>query len=203
VLSALGAQPDAIDTDTHDRLMATVSHLPHALANVLVGQAASELLEEGQRLPATGPSFRDATRVAGTNPAVWRDIFLTNREAIEAELKNYIDALEQVLADLRSADPGRLERWIEGARSDRQRLLELELAGGPVSELRVSVPNRPGIVAQVALALGEAGVNIVDMALYPAPDMRSGAITLWIAGDEPTARARRVIGALGFPVAEA
>ena len=67
--------------------MATVSHLPHALANVLVGQAARALLEEEQRLPATGPSFRDATRVAGSNPAVWRDIFLSNREAIEAELR--------------------------------------------------------------------------------------------------------------------
>ena len=52
------------------------------------------------------------------------------------------------------------------------------------------MPNRPGIVAQLALALGRAGVNIVDMALAPAPDMRSGAITLWIAGDEAAARAQ-------------
>jgi prephenate dehydrogenase len=199
VLSALGAQPTAIDAGTHDRLMATVSHLPHALANVLVRQAARELLEEGQRLPATGPSFRDATRVAGTNPAVWRDIFLTNRVAIEAELRTYIESLEKVVADLRSADPARLERWIEDSRSDRQRLLELQLAGGPVSELRVSVPNKPGIVAQVALALGEAGVNIVDMALYPAPDMRSGAIALWVAGELGAERAVDLIGGLGYP----
>ena len=57
-------------------------------------------------------------------------------------------------------------------------------------ELRLTVPNRPGIVAQVALALGEAGVNIVDMALAPASDMRTGAMTLWIAGDD-AGRARR------------
>jgi prephenate dehydrogenase len=199
VISALGAQPSAIDAGTHDRLMATVSHLPHALANVLVKQAARELLEEGQRLPATGPSFRDATRVAGSNPSIWRDIFLTNREAIEAELRTYIDALEEVVADLRSADPTRLERWIEDSRSDRQRLLEVELAGGAVSELRVTVPNKPGIVAQVALALGEAGVNIIDMALYPAPDMRSGAISLWVAGEHGAERAVELISGLGYP----
>ena len=52
------------------------------------------------------------------------------------------------------------------------------------------MPNRPGIVAQLALALGEAGVNIVDMALYPAPDMRSGAIALWVRA---TGSAERVI----------
>ena len=67
-------------------------------------------------------------------------------------------------------------------------------------ELRLTVPNRPGIVAQVALELGRAGVNIVDMALAPAVDMRSGAMTLWIAGDAEAARARELIGALGFPV---
>jgi prephenate dehydrogenase len=198
-ISALGAQPAAIDADTHDRLMATVSHLPHVLANALVGQAAAALLEEGQRLPATGPSFRDATRVAGTNPPLWRDIFTTNREAIEAELTAYIATLEEVVAELRSGDAELLERRIEAARADRQRLLELELAGGPVSELHVSVPNKPGIVAQVALALGEAGVNIVDMALYPAPDMRSGAIALWVAGERGAERAVELIAGLGYP----
>ena len=64
------------------------------------------------------------------------------------------------------------------------------------------MPNRPGIVAQVALELGKAGVNIADLALAPAPDMRSGAMTLWIAGDGQAARAAALIGELGFPVAE-
>jgi prephenate dehydrogenase len=198
-ISTFGARPAAIDTATHDRLMATVSHLPHALANVLVGQAARALVEEEQSLPATGPSFRDATRVAGANPALWRDIFLSNREAIESEIEAYMGELQRVLDRLRSAEPDALERWIEEARADRQRLLELELAGGPVSELRVTVPNEPGIVAQVALALGEAGVNIVDMALYPAPDMKSGAIALWVAGEQGAVRAVELISGLGYP----
>ena len=200
-ISELGARPAAIDAHTHDRLMATVSHLPHVLANVLVGQAARALLEERQRLPATGPSFRDATRVAGTNPAVWRDIFLSNRTSIVAELEAFVSDLQEVLGELRAGDAGSLETWIERARGDRQRLLELELAGGPVSELRVSVPNKPGIVAQVALALGEAGVNIVDMALYPAPDMQSGAIALWVAGEHGGERAVELIAGLGYPAA--
>jgi prephenate dehydrogenase len=199
-VSDFGARPVAIDAVAHDRLMATVSHLPHVLANVLVGQAAHELVEEGQRLPATGPSFRDATRVAGSNPAVWRDIFLSNREALEAELETYAAELEAVLARLREGDAGELERWIEQARDNRQRLLELELSGGPVSELRLTVPNRPGILARVTLALGEAGVNIVDMALYPAPDMLSGAIALWVAGESAAERAVALIGELGYPV---
>jgi prephenate dehydrogenase len=168
------------------------------LANVLVGQAARELVEESQTLPATGPSFRDATRVAGANPLLWRDIFVSNREAIVRELDAYAGALDEVRERLRAGDGAALERWIEGARADRRRLLEGELGGGRVSELRVPVPNRPGIVAQIALALGEAGINIVDMALYPAPDMRSGAIALWVAGEGSAERAAALVADLGY-----
>jgi prephenate dehydrogenase len=200
-ISSLGARPSAIGAETHDRLMAAVSHVPHVLANVLVSQAARALLEEEQRLPATGPSFRDATRVAGANPALWRDILVTNSEAIEAELDACIAALEGVREDLRAGRSEQVERWIESARGDRQRLLETELTGGPVGEIRISVPNRPGIVAQVALALGDAGLNIVDMALYPAADMRSGAIALWVSGERETERALDLVAKLGYPAA--
>jgi prephenate dehydrogenase len=92
--------------------------------------------------------------------------------------------------------------WNDAAAADRRALIDADHAGGAMHELRLTVPNRPGIVAQVALALGRAGVNIVDMALAPAPDMRSGAITLWIAGDDQAARATDLIGDLGFPVIE-
>jgi prephenate dehydrogenase len=198
-LTALGARPEAIAPGIHDRVMATVSHLPHVLANVLVGQAAGALTEDAQRLPATGPSFRDATRVAGANPALWRDILLSNREALSEELEACIAALRQVLDELLHDDADSLEQWIETAREERQRLRDAEVAAGPVQEVRVMVPNRPGIVAQLSLAIGEAGVNIVDMALYPAADMQSGAIALWVAGAGSAERVVELIEELGYP----
>ncbi|MGH2980805.1 MAG: ACT domain-containing protein, partial [Solirubrobacterales bacterium] len=79
-------------------------------------------------------------------------------------------------------------------------LLEGERAGGPLRQLRVGVPNRPGIVAELALTLAEAGVNIEDMALYPAADMRSGAISVWVAGDEQAVRAEELLRDLGHTV---
>src|SRR5256714_5762811 len=178
LLVSFGAHPIAIDAETHDRLLATVSHLPHVLANVLVSQAAAELEREGEALPRVGPSFRDATRVAGASSGVWTDIYLTNAEAIAARIDDTVERLQRVADDLRARDAGAVSRWNDAARDDRRRLLEADLAGGPVHELRVTVPNRPGIVAQVALALGRGGVNIADMALAPAPDNRPGPITL-------------------------
>jgi prephenate dehydrogenase len=199
LLTRFGARPVAIDAETHDRLLAAVSHLPHVIANVLVSQVAARLRDQGEALPRVGPSFRDVTRVAGANPAIWTDIYVSNADAIADELEAMAKGLAEVAGRLR--DPAELAAWNERAAEDRRALLEADLAGGPMQELQVSVPNRPGIVAQVALALGRGGVNIADMALAPAPDNRSGAITLWVVGEDAGRRATELIEALGFPVA--
>jgi prephenate dehydrogenase len=195
----VGARPVAVDPATHDRLVAVFSHLPHVLANVLASQGAGRLLDHGEALRQVGPSFRDMTRVAGANSEIWTDIYRANRGAIVEEISAFRRELERVEELLAS---GEVAAWNDRARDDRRALLEADVAGGPLHELRLTVPNRPGIVAQVALELGKAGVNIVDMALAPASDMRSGAMTLWIAGEAQAARAAEVIGGLGFPVAE-
>jgi prephenate dehydrogenase len=204
LLHALGARPAAIDADTHDAILASVSHLPHVLANVLVSQAANALETGGEeRLPATGPSFRDATRVAGASSAIWTDIYLSNRDALGVQIDDTIARLREVREALSTADATALTAWNDTAAADRRRLIEAQLAGGALVELRASVPNRPGVIAQLALELGRAGVNITDMALYPAPDMTSGVVALWIAGEHPARRAHELVSSLGFPVARA
>jgi len=196
-VAGLGARPQAIDPAAHDRLMATVSHLPHVLANALAGQAAAELTRDSERMPEVGPSFRDATRVAGSNPAVWSDIYAANSEALAAAIDDLVDRLGEARELIRSGEPGAVAEWHAAAGADRRRLLETELAGGSLRELRVVVANRPGTVAELALALGEAGVNIEDMALHPASDMQSGAISLWVAGEEQADRAASLVRELG------
>jgi prephenate dehydrogenase len=202
-IAGLGARPAALDADTHDAVMASVSHLPHVLANVLVAQAAGVLSAEGERLPATGPSFRDATRVAGANTAMWRDIYLANADALVAALDDTVARLGAVRALLAGGEGDAVAAWNDAAREDRRRLLEADLAGAEVHELRVAVPNRPGVVAELALALGRAGVNIADMALYPAADRSSGTIALWVAGADAAAEAEGLVRELGHEVARA
>jgi prephenate dehydrogenase len=196
-IAGLGARPQAIAAEAHDRLMATVSHLPHVLANVLAAQAAAELTRDSERLPEVGPSFRDATRVAGSNPAIWGDIFAANREAVVAAIDDAIARLGEARELIRSGETSAVTSWHAAAAADRRRLLEADRAGGPLREVRVVVANRPGTVAELALALGEAGVNIDDMALHPATDMKSGAISLWVSGDEQAERAAALVGELG------
>jgi prephenate dehydrogenase len=189
-----------MDPETHDLVMASVSHLPHVLANVLVAQAARVLSAQGERLPATGPSFRDVTRVAGANTRMWRGIYLANQDALVGAIDDLIARLSAARELLASGDGDAIAEWNDAARDDRRRLLEADLAGGEVHELRVLVPNRPGIVAEIALALGRATIDIVDMGLYPSSGSH-GTVALWIRGEETAREAETLVQNLGLEVA--
>jgi prephenate dehydrogenase len=199
-VAGLGARPQAIDAAGHDRLMATVSHLPHVLANALATEAEESLTRDSERLPDVGPSFRDTTRVAGSNPAIWADIYASNREAVADSVEAVAARLAAAAELIRSGDREALAAWHGAAGEARRRLLEGSSEAGPLRELRAIVTNKPGTIAELALALGEAGVNIEDMALYPAPDMTSGAVSLWVAGEQEATRAAELVRGLGHTV---
>ena len=142
--------------------------------------------------------------VAGANSAIWTDIYIANRDALAASIERFGEALAAVRATLAVGDAGAVREWNERARASREALLGAVLGAGAVHELRASVPNRPGVIAEIALALGRAGANIADMALSPSEDNRQGVLALWIDGDEEQAqRAQEQIAALGFAVARA
>jgi prephenate dehydrogenase len=122
LVEGLGARVAAIAADAHDRLMASVSHLPHVLANVLVAQAVRAFEREGAT-PAAGPSLSDAVRVAGANTAIWTDIYLANRSALVEAVDEVVQRLQEVRDSLADADAGALAAWNEDADGARRTLL--------------------------------------------------------------------------------
>lgn len=202
LLAALGARPGALDAAEHDRIMAAVSHMPHVVANVVVAEVAGALAGEGRSpLAAIGPSLRDATRVAGSNSAIWGDIYVANSGAIVASLERLESALAHARELIAGGDRAAIIAWNDAARQRRAELLDSAIGAGATQELRVAVPNRPGVVAEIALALGSAGVNIVDMVLSPSLDGSQGTVALWVVGDAAAQRAEGLIAALELPVA--
>ena len=121
-IAGLGARPRAIDAAAHDRVMATVSHLPHVLADVLAAQAAAELTHDAERLPEVGPSFRDATRVAGSNPAIWGDIFAANSDAVVAAIDDAVARLREARELIAAGDPEAIAAWHARAAQSRAEL---------------------------------------------------------------------------------
>ncbi len=203
-VAALGGRPVAIDPVAHDRLVALTSHLPHALANLLLNQAGSSRVEGHDPLQAAGGSLRDMTRVAGANPRIWVDIFLDNREALAGALAEHRRRIEQLEAALAGGDAGFLARWIGEASGNRRRLLATAYDDpGSLHRLRVHIPDRPGVLAGIFQALGAERLNVADFDMEHLSHERGGTLTVLIAGERETERAVQLLEAQGYGVVEA
>jgi prephenate dehydrogenase len=200
-VASLGAVPIAVDPDAHDRLVALTSHLPHALANLLLNHAGTSRIEGHDPLAAAGGSLRDMTRVAGANPRIWVDIFLDNAEALSAALAEHRRRVEQLEAALSAGDAGFLARWIAEAAGNRRRMLtEAYDEPGQLQRLRVHVPDRPGVLAGITQALGAERINIEDFELHHMSRERGGTLTVLVGGEGDAERAAALLEAQGYHV---
>jgi prephenate dehydrogenase len=200
-VSRLGATPVAVDPQAHDRLVAVTSHLPHALANLLVNQAGSGRVDGHEPLAAAGGSLRDMTRVAGANPRIWVDIFLENAGPLSESLADHRRRVEQLEKAIEAGDAGFLARWIGEAAGNRRRMLgDAYPDPGELQQLRVHVPDRPGVLAGITQALGAERINIEDFELHHVSPDRGGTLTLLVGGEEEARRAASLLEAQGYGV---
>jgi prephenate dehydrogenase len=200
-VASLGAVPVAVDPQAHDRLVALTSHLPHALANLLLNQAGSSRIDGHEPLAAAGGSLRDMTRVAGANPRIWVDIFLDNAPALAGALAEHRRRIEQVEHALAAGDAGFLARWIGEAADNRRRMLaDAYEQPGTLQRLRVHVPDRPGVLAGITQALGAERINIEDFELQHLSRERGGTLTLLIASEDEAERASAILEGQGYHV---
>ncbi|MSO94840.1 MAG: prephenate dehydrogenase/arogenate dehydrogenase family protein [Thermoleophilia bacterium] len=200
-VTALGARPVVIDAGAHDRLVAVTSHLPHALANVLLNQAGATRVDGHDPLQAAGGSLRDMTRIAGANPRIWVDIFLDNREAVVAALAEYRSRIEQLEAALTAQDGGQIARWIAEAAVNRRRMLTTAYGDpGALQRLRVHLPDRPGVLAGIFQALGAERINVEDFELEHLSTDRGGTLTVIVAGEDEATRACTLLEEQGYGV---
>jgi prephenate dehydrogenase len=121
--TACGARVSRMSPLQHDRVFAAVSHLPHMLAYTLVNMVATRAdAKELFKFAAGG--FRDFTRIASSSPEMWRDIAISNREALLADMMGYQEQLAQLAQFIRDADAEQLGRIFETARAARNAWLQ-------------------------------------------------------------------------------
>ncbi|WP_114312684.1 prephenate dehydrogenase/arogenate dehydrogenase family protein [Thermus caldifontis] len=197
LVEALGAYPLEIPPELHDQLVARISHLPYLLAVALNHLVAHSPHRDLLMFLAAG-GFRDLTRVASGSPRMSRDMVVENKEA----LKEAIEELRGVLWELEGLldEPEALLRVAEEAKRTRDSLPIVRRSLLPeMHDLVVQVPDRPGEIARIATALGEAGVNIKDIEVLTIRE-EAGAIRLGFASREERARAKEVVSQAGYRV---
>jgi prephenate dehydrogenase len=200
-VSSLGAVPVAVDPRAHDRLVALSSHLPHALANLLLNHAGAARIDGHEPLAAAGGSLRDMTRVAGANPRIWVDIFMENAGELRSALGEHRRRVEELERALAERDAGFLARWIGEAAGNRRRLVEDAYAdAGVIQRLRVHVPDRPGVFAGITQALASEQINIEDFEVQHMSPERGGTLSVLVAGEKEALRAAELLEAQGYSV---
>jgi prephenate dehydrogenase len=199
-VASLGAVPVAVDPDAHDRLLALTSHLPHALANLLLNQVGASRVEGHEPLAAGGGSLRDMARVAGANPRIWVDIFLENADALRAALAEHRTRVEKLESALSEGDAGYLARWIGEAAGNKRTLYRDAYPEGDLQRVIVHIPDRPGVLAGITQALGAERINIEDFELSHMSPERGGGLAILISGEEAAQRAAELLEAQGYGV---
>ena len=170
LVASVGADVVAVDPDLHDSLVATVSHVPHLMSATLMKVAtdASPNRDTLFRLAAGG--FRSMTRTSHQAPGIWPDIFVENRDAIVAALDQYLAALAEARELVAGGGRAPLLEFFEDARAQGRHLPARSEQAGPLVELAMPVPDRPGVLAEVTTLAGRHGVNIVDLEITHATD---------------------------------
>src|SRR5436309_742011 len=146
VVSSLGADVVALPPERHDALVAVVSHVPHLTAATLMRLATEGAEEHAALLRLAAGGFRDMTRVAAGHPGIWPDICSENRDAIVDTLDRLITALGETRDLVAKSDREALLGALERARAARMNLPARAARPEELVELRVPVPDRPGVL---------------------------------------------------------
>lgn len=121
----LGAKAEIMDAAHHDLVLAVTSHIPHLIAFTIVGTASDlEDVTQGEVIKYSAGGFRDFTRIAASDPTMWRDVFLTNRDAVLEVLGRFTEDLTALQRAIRNGDGDTLLELFTRTRAIRRQVIE-------------------------------------------------------------------------------
>ncbi len=197
LVAGLGAEIVQVAPEHHDALVAVVSHVPQLAATTLMDVAATSGEQPATLLRLAAGGFRDMTRIAAGHPGIWPDICVANRDAIVRALDDYVAALAEVRGLVLTGDARGLLELLERARAARRNLPVGAETGEPLVELRVPVPDRPGVLAEVTTLPARLGVNIFDFEIVHSSEGGAGVLVL-VVPESGAAAVEQGLAELGY-----
>ncbi len=197
IVRSLGATVIALSAQDHDRLVALISHVPHLVAASLMNEAATAAESDAALLQLAAGGFRDMTRIAAGHPGIWPDVCFANATAILnglADLTQRIAVLSDAIA---RRDRTALTELLSSASVARRALPGRNSDPDLLSQVRIPVPDRPGVIAEVAMAASELGVSMVDLEIAHSIEGGSGVLIV-VVGREDVPRFQERLATIGF-----
>ena len=197
LLRGVGAKVLELSVEVHDQVVAAISHLPQMMATSLVKMVGELNRGNGYFLPLAAGGFRDLTRIASSPFApVWEDICGTNADQIRRMIDQYVAVLQDVRERLEDPslkeDFGFANRIRDSIPSDSKGFIH------KLFELLVVTEDKPGIIAEIATALGDERININDIEIMKVREGEGGTIRLGFDSEEAAVRALEVLTRIGY-----
>lgn len=197
LIRSLGSRILVMNPETHDRVAASISHIPQLLSVALVNAADISEDSMGRNLAAGG--FRDMTRIASSPFPMWRDILAANHGAVLdklAELASQIQKMRNRLIEEDYEALGELFSQAEEARA----LISTDTKGflSPLADLFVRVHDRPGELKQITAILFDNDINIKDLELLKIREGTGGTFRISFENDADSDRAAALLNELGY-----
>ena len=198
VVASLGADVLVLSAADHDRLVAVVSHVPHLVAATLMNAAADGAEQDGALLRLAAGGFRDMTRVAAGHPGIWPDICAENAPAIVAALDALVTDLSVMRDRVAAQDRTAILDSLQKASAARRNLPARAVRPEHLAELRIPVPDRDGVIAEITSLAAGAGIGIYDIEIAHSAEGPQGVMILIV--DSAEAETLRVaVEAAGYP----
>ena len=175
----VGARVVQMPSAEHDEAVAKVSHLPQLMAS-LVGERLVEAPAEHLRL--AGQGLRDVTRIAGSDPGLWRQIVAANADAVRVELRAIAQALNEFVAVL--DEPEAVERLVAAGRAGVRRLPGKHgLALASYARVDVEIPDTPGALAKLFAQIDASDINVEDLSIEHDDARQVGYLAVYVVPD--------------------
>lgn len=197
----MGAIPLVLDCRRHDYVTAAISHLPHVVAAALVNLVRDRDSEDGvMRMVAAG-GFKDITRIASSQAAMWQQICLSNQPNISSLLSDYIGALEDFRRMLDQSDADALYGQFDSARIYRDSFLNV--SSGPIKRshsISVEIADRSGALAHIATLLADCGISIKNIGIAHNRESDDGVLKVEFYDEPSMDMASGILSAAGYTV---
>jgi prephenate dehydrogenase len=201
LLAYTKAQIVRVDPVLHDEIVGAISHLPHIIAVALVNQVRHYNDSNGlYRMLAAG-GFRDITRIASSDPVIWRDILLSNRNVLLHLLKDWNREIEGFITLLEAQNGEGIEAEFQKANQFRGELPERRKGAiTSLFDIYIDVPDTPGIIGQIATELGLRQINLSNMQIIESREDVPGVLRLSFRQEGEMERAKAHLQSLGYVV---
>jgi prephenate dehydrogenase len=181
IVTTLGAAVVQVEPEEHDRIVATISHVPHLTASALMTDALMSEQDNDTVLRLAAGGFRDMTRIAAGDPDLWVDIVMENRNAIAEELGRLSERVAQVREMVSDANAAALRSFLDTAAQARRALPMRAGRPSALSFVRIPIPDRAGALGEAFGVFGELKVNVEDIEISHDPKGDRGFLQVTVA----------------------